>query len=539
MSKRQTAALCALVALSGCAPMIRSPEKLPEPKPEVLQAAEAAAVQASAELLARQEALAAQIERTKPPAEEPVAPMPSRMDQKKVSVAMRNTRIGPLLWLIANEFNLNLAADPAVTALPATANLYLKNVTGRQALERILAAFDVHGVVSPDGTLTVKLLEDRMFEVEELINKSQLQVNSGGDIFGSGSAGKQGSSSVRDAVMLNGELGDKGDIAEALKKALEGILGETTATAKDNSPDRPRYVMDATRGALHVNARPSQVRAIDRFIKESEKFYRRQVRIDAQLIDVQLNDSYSLGIDWALLAKNVVGRVGTSAATLEKLTTKGVASLNGREIVIPVQQVGPSAGMGGGLAVYNDHVAAAVNALREFGAVKLLSSPTVRLRNGSPAFLSVGTTIRYVQKVTVNTNVGGGSSSSSTSVETDSVFAGVMIGVSAVVKSDGLIQLFVRPSQSEVQEATLQLVDVGQGNKVTLPRVNAKSLTTTLNLRSGDTVVIGGLIDQQSDNSDAGVPGLGDVPGVGSAFSRDSRNHRTRELVMVLRANVL
>jgi general secretion pathway protein D len=64
-------------------------------------------------------------------------------------------------------------------------------------------------------------------------------------------------------------------------------------------------------------------------------------------------------------------------------------------------------------------------------------------------------------------------------------------------------------------------------------------MTTTLNLRDGDTVLMGGLIDQQAQNSDSGIPGLSDVPGVGKLFGSESRGHSSRELVMVLRVTVL
>ena len=82
-------------------------------------------------------------------------------------------------------------------------------------------------------------------------------------------------------------------------------------------------------------------------------------------------------------------------------------------------------------------------------------------------------------------------------------------------------------------------LSISDGNSVTLPVISFKGMTTTLNLRDGDTVLMGGLIDQQAQNSDSGIPGLSDVPGVGKLFGAETRSHDSRELVMVLRVTVL
>ncbi|RYG09158.1 MAG: hypothetical protein EON92_15220 [Burkholderiales bacterium] len=257
---------------------------------------------------------------------------------------------------------------------------------------------------------------------------------------------------------------------------------------------------------------------------------------------MQLSDASQLGIDWNLLSHRLVGRFGAGAATMSSLTAPlaGGGVLNARSVTLPAQAVGLAGGTAGGIALRNNTFSVAINALRSFGNVKLLSNPTVRVRNGVPAYLSVGNNIRYIQKITSNTsNSGGGATSISTDVETSSLFSGVILGVSALIKDDGFIELFVRPSQTQVQPRTLEPFDVGSGNKVSLPVVNTKSITTSLNIRSGDTILIGGLIDQQLENNDNAVPGLADLPGIGRAFSNQGHSGVTRELVVVLRARVL
>jgi len=196
--------------------------------------------------------------------------------------------------------------------------------------------------------------------------------------------------------------------------------------------------------------------------------------------------------------------------------------------------------LGGGIGFANDSFSVALNALRSFGSVKVLSNPTVRVRNGVPAYLSVGANVRYVTEIsTTFNNIGGGSSNSSSDVQTDSLFSGVVVGVAPFIHEDGRVELFVHPMQTQVQPQSLALVDVGNGNSVTLPIINTKSITTTLNLNNGDTVVLGGLIDQQFTNANKGLPGLSDIPGAGVLFDNRSDSHKSRELVIILRVRVI
>ena len=202
--------------------------------------------------------------------------------------------------------------------------------------------------------------------------------------------------------------------------------------------------------------------------------------------------------------------------------------------------IGSPTGIGGGLAYQGSNVATIINALRSFGNIEVLSNPSIQVRNGTPALLTVGTNSTYVASSTsFITNPGGGASTTSSSVQTNSVFSGVMIGVIPFIGEDGKVDLLVNPMQTDVNPSSLQLVQVGGGNFVSLPIVDYKGMSTTLILRDGDTVMIGGLIDQRRSLNDQGAPGLSDIPFVGWLFGNQSRTHSNRELVMILRIKIL
>jgi general secretion pathway protein D len=259
---------------------------------------------------------------------------------------------------------------------------------------------------------------------------------------------------------------------------------------------------------------------------------------------VQLNDNFAFGVDWTVLRNRVAGIYGTQPITQAAGNSNYPAgrhnTLDNRQLTIPAQTIGTAAGRGLGLSYLGDSFQAALSALRSFGNVKVLSNPSVRMRNGSPAYLAVGTNYRYVTKVTNSfSNPGGGATTSSSDVETSSLFSGVVIGVAPFIHDDGKIELLVHPMQTQLVPGTLERVDVGNGNSVTLPQINFKGITTTLNVSDGDTVLLGGLIDQSISNNDSGVPGLSEVPALGKLFDAKTNQHDSRELVMVLRVHVL
>lgn len=518
-------------------------DRLQPVDPSVLGAMQANVADASNQLWANRDALQLVLERNLPRV--PEIPAPAADDplaRKTVSISMQNARVGQLLWILATEFGISLSVEPDVLDMPQVANLHLQKVTGRQALNHLLSTFDIYGKVGPDGVLVASMMEDRMFDVETLIGKTTFGVNTGGDALG---GGKQGESGLKDTLSLNGEFGEKGDGLDFLVKAVEAVLSDGQAGGTGKDKDKTRVTVDRSGGILFVRARPSKMLSVERLIEQGKTFRKRQIQIDAQLIDVQLNNGSELGIDWNLFSNHLIGRLGAGATSivpnpLVPLTLTDGNALNSRVVSIPNQMVGVAGTTGAGLGLQTRTFSAVLNALRSFGNVKVLSNPTVRVRNGIPAYLSVGTNVRYVQKLTSTTTAtGGGGSTTSTDVITESVFSGVMVGVSALVKADGFVELFVKPSQTQAEAASLALVDVGSGNKVTLPVVNIKSIVTTLNIRDGDTVVIGGLIDQQHGSSDSGVPGLSDMGGLGKLFGTARSQNTNRELVVVIRVRVL
>jgi general secretion pathway protein D len=563
-SRLRTLSLAAGALLLGACANHRSFEALKPGEPiPVTGLAETVGVES--EKLAREyEALRAHLDRATAidAAVRPIAPEYDPLENETVSVNMHDTGIDGLLWMLAERLNMNLVVDPLVLRQEIRGSLALKNVTTRELYKHILETFDLRGEIR-NGALRIDLYEERIFNAGFLNANLSINLASGGDVFGSNvssGGGASGSANTlrADFSISSGNAAKQIDTYEEFENAVKNILGlaegrisaPAPATARNaaqgGAPAEPspiRYSLSRTSGALYVKARPSQVRAISRLIELNKAILRRQLLVEAQLIDVQLNDDFQFGVDWTLLRHNVAGIYGADALQIQQHATSFPnGTLQDRGLIIPAQTIGGASGSNSlGLSYGNRRFSATLKALSSFGTLRVLSNPSVRVRNGTPALLSVGSNIRYIAKSssTVN-NVGGGSATTSYDVETDALFSGVVVGVAPYIHDDGRIELLIHPIQTEVTPESLALITVGGGDSVvTLPRINYKGMTTILNLGDGDMVMIGGLIDQNRMDSRDGLPGLSDIPAAGSLFGERNVSHQSRELVIVLRVRLL
>ncbi len=571
---RLTVTLCATLWLAGCAigNPPRSVASLPKVEYEAEKQLREAIVAESRKISSANDALQSSVNTKKPSVDLPIiAPVADPLETRTINISLINASVNQMLAAVADQAGLNLIVEPAVLALETRADMQLKKISLREAINEVTRAFDLVTVIK-GNTLRVALMDERVFALDLLNTTMALDVSSGGNVFGanssSGSSGSSGggSNALRGNLTLSGNVGNKTDPYEQIEQSVQNILGSGGGRKSSSSGDKSAsktegdankeqtlaittahnqaiYTLDRLSGSLYVRARPSQLRSVEKMLERTQKTLRRQVQIEAQLIDVQLNDGFELGVDWNMLRNYAAANFGVSPSQLGPATSilpQGSNGLPSRAFSIPSQLVGSQGGPSFGLAYQAGSFGAVLSALRSFGNVKVLSNPSIMVRNGSPALLSVGVSSRYVSRSSVTNNTpGGGASTTSSDVQTDSVFAGVMVGVVPFVRDDGRIELMVHPMQTDVDARSLQLIDVGNGNRISLPVVSYKGMTTTLNVGNGDTVLIGGLIDQRTSDNDRGAPGVSEIPLFGTLFSNRASVHSSRELVMILKVKVL
>lgn len=499
---------------------------------------------------------------------EPVVPKFDPLESVNVTINADDTDSQFVLQALAKQAGMNLLMSPNLSHLERKISLHLEDVSASLVFEKLMDMLDLHGEIN-GNILLVKPFEERIFQVNFLQDIATIDFSSGGDVFGSGSGGGGGGGSgsgggggsannLRADFTLNGKSANDNDPYSQMEDMLEKLIGssqnnKTKSTGAGNlqgqpqfeeiaTPiyNEPKYSLNRVTGTLYVNARPSQVAAVERIIENYDDVMSRQVLIEAQILDVTLSDGFEFGVDWSSLRSHLAGGFlgagGISVEGVESVIPGAVNSGNG--IVIPGTNTGFPNGHSLGLAYSEGSLNAAVKLLNQYGNVRLLSNPTIRAKNSHPSMISVGSITRFVSQSEAIVNNVGGSSVTSNNVITDSVFDGIVVGVLPFIEADGTINLTIHPMQSEVNKASLGLIDVG-GSQISLPEIDFKGVTTSLSLNDGDTVLLGGLISESGFSGGDHVPGISKIPLLGNLFKKQKVSTVSRELVIVLKVRVL
>lgn len=522
------------IVLGGCEAV--PPKKLPITYDSV----HSPVAQESKVMLEHQERLRQEIERknAEVPPIEPVLPQYNPLDDMRVSLTLDNADINHVLQALVRDVNMNLLIHPDVAASQKRVSLRFDNVPASAVLKELLRIADVYGTVE-GNVLRVEPYEERIFRLDFLETNPRASFEAGGNVLGSNilggigaAGGSGGTSGLTGQFTVSGQSAESSNPYDQLRDMVEGLLGNQGA-----------FSLNRMAGTLYVKARPSLVQSVARIIDRYKDVLSRQILIEGQILEVRLNDQYRYGIDWSYVRNRVAVTRGPQAL-VEGLSTilpvpDGARPQNPRTIVIPSQGA-DTFGRRLGLNYAGGNFAATLELLDDFGDVRVLSNPTLRVKHAQPALITVGSTNAYIRETEVtNTISAAGGILTETEVTVDSVFDGLVVGVIPFVTDDGRVNMVVHPIRSDVDPASLTLIDLGGTAAVALPRVDLKELTTTIDARDGDVVILGGLIDKTKSNNRQGVPGVSDVPGFGWLTTSLDNTDTVRELVIVFKVTVL
>lgn len=293
-------------------------------------------------------------------------------------------------------------------------------------------------------------------------------------------------------------------------------------------------------GVISVRATNKQHQKVQEFIDQVMGSANKQVLVEATIVEVTLSDGFKAGIDWSRLGNSASSSGFTFSQNLNNESqflndgdfTRGNINTRATGQGIVAGYFNPASALG--------NIAASVNLLKQFGNTKVLSSPKLMVLNNQTAVLKVVDNIVYftveAQQSTVGGTVGGVLSTVTTTPNT--VAVGMVMSVTPQINNTGDVNINVRPTISSVtgfkQDPNPQLTVPSL-----IPEIRVREMESVLRIASGNTAVLGGLMqDEISKNSDA-VPGLSEIPGVGNAFKgRDEFNKKT-ELVIFLRPTVI
>jgi MSHA type pilus biogenesis protein MshL len=278
-------------------------------------------------------------------------------------------------------------------------------------------------------------------------------------------------------------------------------------------------------GVLYVRATSKQQEKVQEFLDQVMAGAKRQVLIEATVAEVQLRNEYQRGIEWQ--------RVPSGTLRFQQPAIAPPTGFNPNPFLI---------------GYTSNNFSITLKLLEQFGDVKVLSSPKLSVMNNQTAILRVTRDIIYftitpsTQPITFAGSGAGGVTVNASFTTTPNIAAeGFMMAVLPQINDTDGVVLNVRPTiRRQVGSArdpnpALQ----GQATQNDIPLFETREFDSILRLQSGETAVLAGLMQDQVENTDTGIPGLRSIPIIGEALSSRSDLTRKTELVIFLRASVI
>jgi len=435
---------------------------------------------------------------------------------------------------------LSVAVHPGVTG---TISLSLKGVTLSEALQVVE---DIYGYeVSREGRI-LRIFPSGMrtetFPLNYLYMERQglslTSVNSG-RISDNNNSNSSGSNNNNNNSSNNNSSNNSSDqsgnsnsndttngtfIRSTTKTDFWGELEKTLVSIVGSTGGGRQVVVTPQAGLVTVRGYPNELRQVRTFLQTAETHLQRQVILEAKILEVTLSDGYQQGIQW----DNVLGHVGNTDISFgTSKNSEGMGDLISNAI--------------GGVTSLNikgSNFTTMINLLDTQGDVDVLSSPRVTASNNQKAVIKVGTDEYFVTDVS-STTVAGTTPVTTPEVELTPFFSGIALDVTPQIDGEGNILLHIHPSVIDIKEQT-KVVKISENSlELPLAQSDIRESDTVIKAKTGDVVVIGGLMKSENIEVESKVPLLGDIPLLGELFTNRSKSLKKTELVILLKPTVV
>jgi type IV pilus assembly protein PilQ len=438
----------------------------------------------------------------------------ARMPRDLVTLDFDNTDIRDVFKLLAAKAKVNIIFGNDVAAIPPL-TLHLSDVPFNEAVQTIL---------SMSGLVTTQ------------VGDSILRVLTPGQLDKERTA----VTTITKIIPLN--YTKASDILAALSavRSAEGRKGSATADSKTNS--------------LILTTSPDGMATEERLIAQLD-VRPKQVLIEAKLVEVTLSNGLDYGIQWDYFsvdqgkafgkngstvigapigpsdAANVVSPRTGSGLDRNSITYGGLSDTGsiggagrGTGVNLPAANVLGALTLG---RITNNYLLnMSLTAAATQGKVKVLSDPKIATLNNQPANINVTTQYPYVTSSIASTS--GGAVTSAVSY----VSVGIQLTVTPTINADGRITLLVNPTVSQPSATAPSAVGGAPG-------IDSRTAQTTVLIRDGETIVIGGLISDQVQETVAKIPILGDIPLLGALFRSKHKSRTRTELLIFVTPKIL
>lgn len=447
-------------------------------------------------------------------------------DEERFDVDARGLAAGPFFEALVEGSRYNVVVHPGVDAV---VDLRLRDVTVPEVMD---IASDLYGLdIQRNGRLfqvKAESVQTRMFPIDYLHFKrsggsetrvSSGQVSSSRDNSTGAGASQDNSDNTSTANLVGTRISTEteSDFWTDIQRALQMIVG---------SENGNQVIINPGAGLVMVRSDGKSLAQVEEYLRRTQLIMQRQVVLEAKILEIGLNEGYQQGVNWSDIqsASSVTASDGLPA----EFTAQSLAGQAIRTSDI------------GGLfsATFREGTfTALIELLGEQGNVQILSSPRISTINNQKAVIKVGTDEFFVTDIDFDDNNSAVTATdrTSTSVELTPFFSGISLDVTPQISEDGAITLHVHPSVSEVNDQE-KVITVGDRD-VTLPLAlsTVRETDSVIRAESGQIVVIGGLIQNTSEDNNSAVPFFSEIPLLGELFKQRRFQSRKSELVILLR----
>ncbi|MDY4830256.1 MAG: pilus (MSHA type) biogenesis protein MshL [Campylobacter sp.] len=429
--------------------------------------------------------------------------------------------------------------DATETLSSTVSSLNIKDLTLHEIFNILLSQNDL--IYSfRKNILSISSVDTRIFKVDYItsIREGRAVVKASADsapIQVDGAANTDTDGNNQENII---ETTEKFDFWERMAGEIEAIMNNGKEGFK-----APLPVVNSNAGLVSVTGTKAQLERVDEYISKLNKSLKKQVMIDVRIVSVELNNEYQRGVDWSKFDLSFNSYLGGKPSNLasqggQEPTPSQFTFGRWNETHTDWDIVTPSMNpIRGGFILegaVNINLDGVINFLDTTGTTRVVSSPKIMTMNNQQALISVGDNINYQ---ILNAVSGLETGVVTLDVEQYSTFIGILLNLLPEISDDGKIMLRINPSLNSFKYQE-------DNRRQTTPRTIApdtmqKKLSSVVHINSGDTVVLGGLISQESGNGTTKVLGLSSIPVLGNLFKSEKKLLVNTELVFIITPRIV